>query len=75
MKSRTPYAFIGKDQNWANEQTIYWFDVAGETYGVSDISGNRTIVDRDGYPVNTGDAKNAHLLNLADAIPPEGLQP
>ncbi len=58
MKTAT---FIEKVQNWQNETTIYWFELDGETWGVSDCNGERTIVDCDGCPVNISDAKNAHL--------------
>lgn len=53
--------FIEKDQNWQNETTVYWFELDGETWGVSDCNGERTIVDCDGCTVSMSDAKNAHL--------------
>lgn len=53
-----------KDQNSQNEQTIYWFDVDGEMYGVSESHGESQIIDCDGYPVNTSDTKNQHLSKL-----------
>lgn len=53
---------IATDQNWQDETTIYWFENEnGEQYGVSDCNGHQTIVDCDGYPVNTSDAVNIHL--------------
>lgn len=53
--------YISKDQNYQNEQTIYWFDVDGEQYGVSEQSHSISVVDCDGFPVNTQDGKNAEL--------------
>ena len=43
--------FIEKDQNWQNEQTIYWFDFDGENYGISDINGYLQLLDYEGYPI------------------------
>jgi hypothetical protein len=63
--------FIEKDQNWQNEQTVYWFDVDGETYGVSEQPLDVAVVDCDGCPVNLGDAKNAHLRNLPGLVTDE----
>lgn len=53
--------YISKDHNFQDATTIYWFELDGETWGVSDCNGERKIIDCDGYPVNTDDAKNVHL--------------
>lgn len=51
--------YTTKDQNHADETTIYWFEIteensrmeAGETFGASDCNGEITYVDCDGCPV------------------------
>lgn len=63
--------YLSKDNNWQNENTTYWFDVDGETYGVSDTSGDRIIVDSESCPVNTSDARDAHLLGLLALVTAE----
>ena len=46
--------FVEKDQNWQEQRTNYWFMVDGESYGVCEsFDGDVTILDCDGYPVNT----------------------
>ena len=51
--------FTGKDQNWANESTTYWFVIDGtdygtektfenEEFGIVDCNGDTTVVDADG---------------------------
>lgn len=47
MKKPIP---TSKDQNWTDGTTTYWFDVDGETYGVVESEGQRTVVDCDGAP-------------------------
>ena len=44
---------VSVDQNLSDETTTYWFYVDGETYGVVDCNGKRSLVDCDGYPVRT----------------------
>lgn len=63
--------FIEKDQDYQNETTTYWFNVDGETYGVSDRNGQLSIVDSENYPVNTDDARNIHLNALKPFITDE----
>jgi len=63
--------FLTKDQNLADETTVYWFDVDGEEFGVSDCNGEKTVVDCDGCPVNLGDAKNAHIKYLHENVTDE----
>lgn len=64
--------YISKDQNWQSEQTIYWFDVCGEEYGVSEQAGEEPkVLDCDGCPVNTDDGKNAELACLPDFVTDE----
>lgn len=64
--------FTQKDNNWQDENTIYWFDVDGESYGVCESSyGDISVLDCDGCPVNTQDAKNAHLNDLKYSVTDE----
>jgi len=56
--------YLTTDHNPQDETVIRWFDVEGETYGLSDHNGTVTIVDCDEYPVNTDDAKNVYLPNI-----------
>lgn len=43
--------YNGKDQNWTDGSTTYWFEVDGEQYGV--VEGNGAgIVDCGGYPID-----------------------
>lgn len=59
----TMFQFAGIDQDWANEQTKYWFDSLegateldenielGDEFGVADQNGELTILDAEGHPV------------------------
>lgn len=58
--------FTGKDQNWQNETTTYWFELTGYHYGTDrefdgDVFGvveswdESKIVDVDGCPLTVGD--------------------
>jgi hypothetical protein len=38
-------SYEAKGQNYQKENTIYWFDVCGESWGVSDTKGERKLVD------------------------------
>lgn len=61
--------FIEKEQIWADGATRYWFYVDGEMYAVVEPGcHDPAVVDSEGYPVNLGDKKNAHLLNLIDSV-------
>lgn len=44
-----------------NETSVYWFDVGGTMYGISESGGDATAVDAFGWPLPEGDAKNAVL--------------
>ena len=57
--------YNGKDQNWQDETTIYWFTLDGKdygtgftfhnsVYGVADSNGNTSILDCDGCPMVEG---------------------
>lgn len=37
--------FIEKEQDWDNEATLYWFDVSGGLYAISESGGRATIID------------------------------
>ena len=60
--------YLTKDQNWQDETTIYWFDVNGETYGVTECCGESSVIDEDGYSVNIADAKNYHLRGIEECV-------
>ena len=62
--------FNGKDQNWMNETTVYWFEIDGTDYGtektfdcqmfgIADCNGHLTVVDIEGYPV-----LNEYVVNI-----------
>lgn len=57
-----------KDKNWQNEQTIYWFNVGDEKYGVSDINGNLSVLFDNGENVETNDKEYMWLDGLKDLI-------
>ena len=44
--------YLSKDQNWADETTIYWFEEEyfGEIYGMADNNGFLKPLDCDGTP-------------------------
>ena len=42
--------YESKDQNYQDETTIYWFNVDGELWGISDTNGERKLVDFENYP-------------------------
>ncbi|BDM66254.1 hypothetical protein NFHSH190041_37060 (plasmid) [Shewanella sp. NFH-SH190041] len=58
--------FIEKDQQWQNEQTVYWFSVNEENYGIADQGGDLTLLDFEGYPI---DECNDHENIKAALIP------
>lgn len=58
--------FIGKDNHRQNKTTNYWFTVNGEDYAVSDCNGELSLLDCDGYPI---DSCNDHN-NILDFLIP-----
>jgi len=55
--------YISKDQNWQDEETVYWFQIEGEdygtgaifrgeTFGVVESAGDTIFVDSEGYPID-----------------------
>ncbi len=46
----TTATYIEKDQNWMDGNTIYWFDVDGEEFGIVEGQ-DEGIVDCDGAPI------------------------
>ncbi len=48
-----------------NDDTIDWFDIDGETYGLSKKSGEFRLIDCDGCPV---DLPNSDDMELIDAM-------
>ena len=63
--------YLSKDQNWQDGTTTYWFEFVGEIFGVAESGQCSVIVDCDGYPVNTGDNKNARLLPIIELVTDE----
>ena len=49
--------FLSKDQHWQDETSVYWFDLEGETVGVSERGPESKIVDRNGMPMTEGDGE------------------
>ncbi|WP_123803248.1 hypothetical protein [Candidatus Pantoea deserta] len=59
--------FTGKDQNWSDGTTVYWFEVNGEAYGVvhSGESWNSKVVDSTGNPT---DRYSVEEFNITDKM-------
>lgn len=68
--------FLSKDQNWQNEETVYWFQIEGEdygtgvsfdgeTFGVVESAGTTTIVDGEGTPLE-GDYREIAVRKALD---------
>ena len=60
--------YNGKDQNWQDETTIYWFTLNGKdygteirfsdsVYGLADNNGDTTLLDCDGCPMVEGNGE------------------
>lgn len=58
--------FTGKDQNWEEESTIYWFTLSGadhgtdvefddETFGIEESGDETRVLDADGAPLTDSD--------------------
>ena len=67
--------FEGKDQNWTDEQTIYWFYVEGEGADIDDyglfgvVEGmDAGIVDDDGRPIEGMYFQDGIELLLKNAV-------
>jgi len=63
--------FTGKDQNWQDETTIYWFSVESMDYriesggyGIADNSGTLTPVNSDGSPIDYNEHEAVAVLSL-----------
>jgi len=77
MATQVNIKYLGKDQNWQDEQTIYWFTLDGCDYGtgfefynhvfgvIENPEGFYCIVDCDGYPID-GNAENKALERLLE---------
>ena len=64
--------YLGKDQDWDEETTTYWFDVDGSRFGVVE-SGvfEPKIVDVLGGGVNLDSPFNMHLSSLPGLVTDE----
>lgn len=49
--------FVGKEQDWQNETTRYWFDFDGSSWCVAESGGQTDILDFDGKPLLEGKTK------------------
>lgn len=58
--------FTGKDQNWEEESTIYWFTLSGtdygtevefndEVFGIEESGDDTRVLDADGGPLTDSD--------------------
>ena len=55
--------YISKDQNRADQTTIYWFEnEESEVYGISDCNGETTAIDCDGCPVDYNEVLKNKIL-------------
>lgn len=43
--------FQEKDQQWQNQQTVYWFSVDDEDYAIADRGGELSLLDSEGFPI------------------------
>ena len=73
MNNQIKATFISKDQNFQDEQTIYWFNVEGTknndedgVWGVFQSGGETGLVDCDGCPCNTDDSHIAEVFRACD---------
>ena len=55
----TTATYTTADQNWADGNTTYWFELGGETFGIVEGERNPGPVDCDGMPIDY----NEHLRN------------
>lgn len=44
--------YTGKDQNWQDGTTIYWFEMDGEKYGIAETGPETEALDCDGAPID-----------------------
>jgi hypothetical protein len=73
MKQQTikyDFEFIGKEQIPQEEKTRYWFKMLEnmEMFAVVHQNNSKFIIDSQGYPVNTEDIYNAHLVELFNLV-------
>ena len=66
--------FIGKDQNWQEESTIYWVQLTGtdngtgitfseSNFGICESGPESWVLDCDGNPMTEGDHETIAVLN------------
>ncbi len=56
-------AYAGKDQNHQDETTNYWFELDGDKFAISECSGELSLLDCDGSPLNLDDSKNKEIFD------------
>lgn len=47
--------YMSKDQHWQNETTIYWFELDGQTVGISESGPESAPVDSEGYRIDSNE--------------------
>jgi len=68
--------YTGKDQNWKEESTTYWFQIDGhdsgtgvsfesQVFGIAESGGDDTVVDCDGCPCTEGDDDTIAVRKVA----------
>ena len=68
--------YTSKDQNWQDEQTIYWFEISGDdsgtggsfedqVFGIAESGGDDAVVDCDGCLCTEGDAVTIAVRRVA----------
>lgn len=55
--------YLDKDQNFQDGNTVYWFDVDGESYGVCESAEAPKLLDCDGYPCNLSDTWAIEIMS------------
>lgn len=72
--------YNGRDQNWQDETTIYWFILNGKDYGtgvtfdnsiygLADNNGDITLLDSEGYPIVKDSGEYIAVQNTGVSIP------
>ena len=55
--------YAGKDQNYQDETTNYWFELGDDEFAVSECNGSSKLLDCDGSPLNLDDSENQEIFD------------
>lgn len=66
----TTIEYVGKDQNWQDQSTTYWFETEIGKFGVVEGE-NSGIVDDEGYPISEDGQSHIIILTLCDSVTDE----